>query len=843
MLIRNIFLSILLLLPGFSGAAESFTIKAVPVEDQAITLDGKLNEPVWKTAVQHGNFTIFRKPGKMPTESTSFRVAASRNGIYFAFDVIDKNILATVTAFDGPIYNEDAIELFITADDPVPDDPNVHNCRQLVFSPKGIRTDLAWMGGVNERKWTSDWRIAVAQKEHGYTAELFLPYYALNIVNAQTKRFHFNIARENVLKKGNELSVWSPTDRFINQRNFGTLELPFPDFSVYQWNVSSLELKNVPALDGTKQVLAGKISGHKDQTITLQTTVRRNQKLMAFNRAAIRVSGSTSFRIPLDVKESGKYEITLTGRIGTDKVMHQVHELNMEIVPFKLKLNHPVYRKSIFPDQKNKTLHVSIDYQTSDTKLLQGTSAEFVVSDANGKVMTSGKRNSGSVRTFTANVSKWHPGKYTISVKSTGHKALTGTMQDSFQIIAPAAAGNSVRIGNAREIYLNGKRFFPRGFMAGDNQNAVYFAEMSKARYNVIHFYTLNQMKPERIKFILDEALKHNLKVICYPYYRCKITPYGFRPPSKKKASPRLPEKVREEIKTWVKAVKDHPAFFAWYLCDEPHGAEFCNELRTVYGMLKEVDPHHPVIFLDMSAEGCVSKRDGYADLYILDMYPHPLSNGGWQRTVSSVLQSMKLVADGVTPHGVWFCPEAFKPKGSAYRSLTYREIRCLVFGSIVNGAMGILPYRIADPKTKYVQNTNNGIFASPDLLLGYMEGIGPEIKGLENVLLEPDRLPVKASNKQIILMRKKHIGKEFIIAVNTMPDDVTGTISAADLPDGTYRVLGENRTIKVKNGKLNDRFSGFMTHIYTNDATFPTPVDLSALGNKIRQEYESLRM
>ena len=90
--------------------------------------------------------------------------------------------------------------------------------------------------------------------------------------------------------------------------------------------------------------------------------------------------------------------------------------------------------------------------------------------------------------------------------------------------------------------------------------------------------------------------------------------------------------------------------------------------------------------------------------------------------------------------------------------------------------------------------------------------------------------------------MRKKHNGKDFIIAVNTMPDDVTCTISAADLPDGTYRVLGENRAIEVKNNRLNDRFSGFMTHIYTNDATFPTPVDLSALENKIRKENDSLR-
>ena len=84
--------------------------------------------------------------------------------------------------------------------------------------------------------------------------------------------------------------------------------------------------------------------------------------------------------------------------------------------------------------------------------------------------------------------------------------------------------------------------------------------------------------------------------------------------------------------------------------------------------------------------------------------------------------------------------------------------------------------------------------------------------------------------------MRKKHGGKEFIFAVNTMPEEAQITLSGKDLPDGEYRVLGENRTVAVKDGTLNDSFPGYMTHIYTNDDSFTSPVDIAALEEEIRQ-------
>ena len=90
--------------------------------------------------------------------------------------------------------------------------------------------------------------------------------------------------------------------------------------------------------------------------------------------------------------------------------------------------------------------------------------------------------------------------------------------------------------------------------------------------------------------------------------------------------------------------------------------------------------------------------------------------------------------------------------------------------------------------------------------------------------------------------MRKKHNNKEFITAVNTMPDTMDCTISAKNMPNGKYRVLGENRTVEVKNGKLTDKFIGYATHIYTNDDKFTAPVDVTALEKEIKKVDDAAR-
>ena len=818
-------------------------VKAEAVKDSAIKLDGVLDEAIWQKSAKHSNFTRWKHPESPAVEQTVFQAAASESGLYWAFDVVDKDIVATVKEYDGPIAREDAIEIFITADDPIPDDPNVHNCRQLIFSPTGVRSDITYLSGTSDRKWNSDWKVAVKRNAKGYTAEVFVPYYALNFVNTTNKNFNFNIARENNTGSTRELTVFNPTGRFTDQKNFAVLQLPHNDFARYHWQLNNLELKTIPAAKGTAQVLQGTITGKTAGKIKLQATARSKGKIAAFNRTEFTVDGSAAanFTLPLSVGASGKYDVTITGQNKNGKVFYHTRELVMEAVPFKLKLNNPVYRKAIFPDQADKTVSVSVDYQ-SDSALLKDVKTTFTVTDAAGKVIVSGEKAAGSVRTFTVDGSKWLPGKYTVTVKSSGSEALKGTLQETITVIAPHKAGNTVRLGKKREVFLNGKRFFPRGFIGANNHKNVFYKEMSDAGYNTIHFYTLNQRDLKGVKEILDEAHKNNLKVFFYPYFGTSIGFSGFQDRVTKPVKPYKPNLTPESwarLKVLVNAVKEHPAFLAWYLADEPKGAEFCAELKKVYSLLKELDPHHPVIHLDFTAEGCINKREGYADLHILDMYPHPLKDGGWQRSISSVLHSMKLVNETVAPYGTWFCPQAFIAGLSSgkSRSLTYRELRGMIFGTIIYGATGIVPYKIGDPEQKYYQPIRNGgIFVSPDMHLGYLKGIGPELKALEGMLLEPESLPVSTSTHYIPAMRKKYNNKDYIVAANSMPDTLKCTISGKGLADGTYQVVGENRTVTVKNGKFNDSFEAHSAHIYTNDMSYKSPVDIPALEAEIKK-------
>ena len=187
MLKQFILISAVAALPFCSSAADK--VKALPVKDSEIKLDGVLDEAVWKNAPRQGGFTRLRYAEIKSAEETFFQVAASEKGLYWAFDVKDRNNISTITQYDASISREDVIELFITADDPIPDDPNVHNCRQLIFNAIGTRADLAHQSGVQNSKWNSDWRVAVKKYDGGFRAELFLPYYALNIVNRQTRKY------------------------------------------------------------------------------------------------------------------------------------------------------------------------------------------------------------------------------------------------------------------------------------------------------------------------------------------------------------------------------------------------------------------------------------------------------------------------------------------------------------------------------------------------------------------------------------------------------------------------------------------------------------------------------
>ena len=839
--------ALLLAISFCSANAKSITPQSV--KDGEIKVDGTLNETVWQQPASYGKFSILRYKEKPASESTSFQTAVSPSGIYFAFRIQDQHTAATVKTHDGNMTRpDDVIELFISADNPLPDDHNVRTMRHLLFNFLGTRADGAMLAGVRDGVWTSDWQVAVKKSGGEVTAELFVPFYALDFSNADGKKLRFNIARENTTASGKELSVWQPTSSFADMNNFAELVLPDNlDLQKFNWQINDLKLQTRPRNNTTCQVLTGRINGNISGMVTLQATARIAGRIAALNRRAVKVSaGKTAdFELDLPLNQSGQYQITLTGRYQQNKLFYARENLNISSVPFTFSIRQPFYRKSIFPDQTDKTIIAAVDYAAGKA-LPAGVKTTLTVRDAADKVIYKAEKDSGNLREFKVNAASWQPGKYTLTARSSGHPAMNGTLSDTIQVIAPAKPGtSSVRLNKERVVLVNGKPFFPRGFLGGQHKEPHFFAEMSAAGFNTVHFYGMNWLSLEDIKIVFDKAHKNNLKIFCYPYMGTSIGFTGFKDlRTRNKRSPRLSDAQYDRLKAMVNMVKDHPALLGWYLADEPRGAELCDELKKVYQLLKELDPHHPVITLDFTASGCIAKKDGLADIHILDMYPHPYTDGSWKNTLSSVFSSMKMVDTNIGNAGAWFCPEAFTPRGSKYRPLTYREIRCLVFGTIVNGATAMVPYKIGSVNQQYfIHARNSGIFYTPEMRLGYLEGIGPELAALENVLTAPGKFTVSTepANK-LQALRKKYDGSDFVIAVNITGQPVNGTINIPGLPDGTVQAVSEARTINVANGIIQDNFAPYGVHIYTTNKAFKSPVNVSALEAKIARTIKEAR-
>ncbi len=809
-------------------------VKAEKIASNAVKLDGLLNESVWTTAPVYTNFTHLNSKNKKAVEQTFFQVAASPEGLYWAFRSIDKSLQCKITARDGELWQEDSLELFISADDPLPEDPNVRRGRHFIFNALGARYDDTFLAGVSNAKWNSDWKCAARKNADGFTAEIFIPYYAFELDQAK-KYWRFNVGRENYTGEKMEVSVWSPSNAFLQMDNFAVLEVPAVDHRRFNNAISALELKVVPTAAGTSQQLSGKITAANSGMAAIQAAARQNGKIKAFNRTGVKLSsGSTTvFSMPLNVGKSGVYNVLITMKDDQGKIFYTEKDLTMQTVPFTLKLENPVYRKSIFAGQKDKTLRLSVKYD-APAAMLKNTTCSLQVISAAGQTVAEIRKKASPGVDFAVDTASWQPGKYDLCVKSSGTPALTGELKEMICIADAPEAGNTVYLDKDRQIVLNGKRFFPRGFIGGAYEEEL-FSLLEASGYNTLHFYMLNRLSMERIRQVLDQAQRFNLKVIMYPYHQTGIGFFGFSENGKRN-QPRMSDAAWERMHKMVNEVRKHPALLGWYLYDEPRGADFCSELRKVYQMLRETDPHHPVIGTDCSADGCIRKRDGYCDIHILDLYPHPLTDGTFVRPISAVMSSMKMVNENIGSAGAWFCPEAFTPLKGNYRTISYREIRCIVYGSIVNGATAIMPYKIGDPPTKYYSTwVNAGIFYHPDMRLGYLEGMGPELKALENVLLEPQRLPVKSNNKDLLIMRKVCKGKTFVFAVNPTGKSFTAQLHLPGFSGGELKVFNEKRTVKLANGAFFDQFEPYATHIYTDCSTLKETVNVSELENKIR--------
>lgn len=178
-----------------------------------ITIDGKLDEPIWLSAQDAKDF-IQNEPynGSTPSEITSVKVLFDDNALYIGARMFDSTPMK--------IYNElsqrDNVEgvksdLFVVYISPFNDGINY---LEFVVSASGVQSDFKISGEEEESSWDAVWLSEVTKDELGWIVEMKIPFSALRFSKNNVQSWGINFAR--LIKRYNEWSSWNFVDKKIS---------------------------------------------------------------------------------------------------------------------------------------------------------------------------------------------------------------------------------------------------------------------------------------------------------------------------------------------------------------------------------------------------------------------------------------------------------------------------------------------------------------------------------------------------------------------------------------------------------------------------------------------------
>lgn len=205
--------------------------------DGPLKIDGLLDEPVWKKAEKLGPFVNYNGRG-IASHQTRVRVAYDDKALYLGFDCQDPDAWTSYSKRDDPLYNEEAVEIFIDADGDLKD------YVELQTAPNNLHFDAAFTGRRKnmDTAYNAEYQTAVkvdgtlndpSDQDRGWVAEWRIPFDQIRGLKSAPKagdRWRVNFFRLDRVRRGkrvvqNQASAWSSprSGDFHNIQRFGWL--------------------------------------------------------------------------------------------------------------------------------------------------------------------------------------------------------------------------------------------------------------------------------------------------------------------------------------------------------------------------------------------------------------------------------------------------------------------------------------------------------------------------------------------------------------------------------------------------------------------------------------------
>jgi len=296
-----------------------------------------------------------------------------------------------------------------------------------------------------------------------------------------------------------------------------------------------------------------------------------------------------------------------------------------------------------------------------------------------------------------------------------------------------------------------------------------------------------------------------------------------------------------EQNEIGLKHVND-PTIIGWMHGDEPDNAQPLAEgkgygppvppekIVAQYRLVKERDPSRPVMLnlgQGVAWDGWYGRGirtnhpEDYpeyikgCDIVSFDIYPVVHGSPEVAGNLWYVARGVQRLAEWSAPgQVVWNCIECTRI--SSDRKPAPHQVRAEVWISLIHGSMGLL-YFVHEWKPRFNEH------ALPDdpEMLAAVTAINRQIRELAPVLNSPAvpgsvRVTSSNSSVPIAAMAKRYGGPAYVFAVGMRDGQTTGTFKVTDLPQAaSAEVLGEGRTIPVRDGTLEDAFGPYDVHLY----------------------------
>ncbi|MEN6305211.1 MAG: carbohydrate-binding family 9-like protein [Armatimonadia bacterium] len=804
-----------LLAAAVAMAAPSTTAVAVSGE---VKLDGLLDEPAWSAATWQTNF-LSASPAasgapKPVDVQTRFKVLYDQNAVYVGVEcdepALDK-LQARYKEHDGDVYQDDCVEVFF---DPAGEGRYYHH---FVVNTNGAWYDDygADYGLVHAKLWEIPLQVGttVDKEKQVWRVEVRIPLAGLTLKEDAGADWLWNITRERYTTGKLELMTWAPLKgNFHAPKLFGKLAGVKVDFKRFNFGLTEPQV-----------TITGDGSGN--HLLRLQTTVSNDSptarrvvlsagpflqgNLVVSEPMALAPGAQQQVTLPpLKVKGNARaalVQFTVADAASGEPYKIAVKHLDSEYRPIAVKVLKPNYRQNIYATETLPELVFEIALAPDVAQ--KTAQVVYSLHDAQGKPVREGKVAAGKL----GEAQKLEVGKLPVGAYELRLRALDkgqGTIIDHATTIRKLgpATGTEVRVDGKRNVVVNGKPTVFCGWYGGipveDPRAEVV------ALQNIQTPVVLIGMDPKPVREAFE---KHGV------YSIVSIAPGNLYHTFSwwKDRNIKLHQEISTQdepsaefvgyLKQLVDCVKSEPGLLGYYLADEPEINDSRSAyLESVYRIMQELDPYHPVMITNDTLDGIVTH--GYKACDILS--PDPYSSA-YDYVPNFMKRCLEVATPGqalmVTPWAS--CGQThFTTEWGTAPPYPYKVMRNQYLVSLAFGARGFTGYTTA--------------FFMPEPILRYgLPPIWREVRFLEAALANTMEKPKVEADSEMASWLGQANGHTYMIVVNHKAGDRTAKISHPLLAKaGSLYVVGEARQVKVSGGGFSDKFEDGDARIYTTD-------------------------